>query len=51
MRKVLVLGAAGLAAIIVAGVSVSLAAPPSSSVGLLPDIIEEVPSHLAIQNT
>ena len=51
MRKVLGLGVAGLVAIVVAGVSVSLAAPPSSSTGLLPDVVEEVPSHLTIQNT
>ena len=50
MRKVLGLGVAGLVAIVVAGVSVSLAAPPSSSKGLLPDVIEEVPSHLTVQN-
>ena len=52
MRKVLGLGLAGLVSIVVAGVSVSLAAPPLVlDRALLPDVVEEVPSHLTIQNT
>lgn len=49
MRRVAGLGAVGLLVLVVAGVSASLASPRSS--GILPDVIEEVPSHLAIQNT
>jgi hypothetical protein len=51
MRRVVGLGLAGLVSIVVLGVSVSLAGPKPSSTGLLPDVIEEVPSHLTIQNT
>ena len=45
-RKVAVVGAA----VVVGGVSVSLASTQDSA-PLLPDVFEEVPSHLQVQNT
>ena len=50
MRRVVGFGLAGFMALVVAGVSVSLASTQDSA-PLLPDVIEEVPSHLQVQNT
>ena len=50
MRRVVGFGLAGFVALVVAGVSVSLASTQESA-PLLPDVIEEVPSHLQVQNT
>lgn len=46
-----VLGSAGLALVALTAPAVAAPPPKSTSVSLYPDIIEEVPHHLQIQNT
>ena len=50
MKRVIALGAAGLATIVAIGIAVG-AAGAAGGTPVLPDVIEEVPSHLQIQNT
>ena len=51
MKHVISSGLAGLAAVVAIGVSVSVAGANGGGPALLPDVIEEVPHHLQIQNT
>ena len=51
MKVVLSSGLAGLASLVVIGVFVSIAGANGGGAGVLPDVVEEVPHHLQIQNT